>query len=123
MMVKAGIRGFVMKDDTPDKLIEAILSVRIGQVWLSPAVTKIVTGSLNQNETPQPQYELDERERMILTLLSRGCENKCIAKELHLAERTIRYHIEQIVGKLGAHNRTEAVAKALHLGLIRFKDG
>jgi DNA-binding NarL/FixJ family response regulator len=117
-IVETGINGFVSKDENLEKLIEAIVTVHNGKSWFSPRIMKIIAGSIKQKSSLS-QPELDEREIIILTLLSQGFENKYIARKLHLAERTIRYHVGKIMEKLEVKIRTEAVAKALQLGLIQ----
>lgn len=117
-LIRMGIKGFVTKDEKPEKLLEAVETVNKGKSWFSPQIMKIVTDSINQKDS-QSLPDLNDREVEILSMLSQGFENKYMARKLNLSERTIRYHTEKIMDKLEAKNRTEAVAKALHLGLIK----
>ena len=117
-LIRTGIKGFVTKDEKPEKLLEAVEAVYEGMNWFSPQIMKIVTDSINQKDS-QSLPDLNDREIEILSLLSQGFENKYMARKLNLSERTIRYHIGKIMDKLEAKNRTEAVAKALQLGLFK----
>jgi DNA-binding NarL/FixJ family response regulator len=65
-----------------------------------------------------PMDELSPREREVLALMARGLLNKEIAAQLVISERTVKFHVSAILSKLGAGNRTEAVTRALHAGLI-----
>lgn len=117
-LIRMGIKGFVTKDEKPEKLLEAVEAVNKGKSWFSPQIMKIVADSINQKDS-QSLPDLNDREIEILSMLSQGFENKYMARKLNLSERTIRYHTGKIIDKLEAKNRTEAVAKALHLGLIK----
>lgn len=121
-LIRTDIKGFVTKDDKPEKLREAVEAVNKGKSWFSPQIMKIIADSINQKHS-QSRPDLNDREIEILSMLSQGFENKYMARNLNLAERTIRYHTEKIMDKLEAKNRTEAVAKALQLSLIQFNKG
>ncbi len=117
-LIRMDVKGFVTKDEKPEKLLEAVEAVNKGKSWFSPQIIKIIADSINQKNS-QSRPDLNDREIEILSMLSQGFENKNMARKLNLSERTIRYHTEIIMDKLEAKNRTEAVAKALHLGLIK----
>jgi len=117
-LIRMGVKGFVTKDEKPEKLLEALEAVIKGKRWFSPQILKLVADSINQKDS-QSLPDLNDREIEILSMLSQGFENKYIARQLNLSERTIRYHTGKIMDKLEAKNRTEAVAKAFQLGLIK----
>jgi DNA-binding NarL/FixJ family response regulator len=118
-MLKAGVKGYIVKEEAPEILAEAIRVVMRGKTWLSPTVAELVTGSLvdggPKGETPL----LSNRNLAILQLLGQGCNNGQIGEKLFVSERIVRYEIGRIIEKLGVHNRIEAVAIAVKNGLIQ----
>jgi len=90
-LIRTDIKGFVTKDDKPEKLLEAVEAVNKGKSWFSPQIMKIIADSINQKDS-QSLPDLNDREVEILSMLSQGFENKYMARKLNLSERTIRYH-------------------------------
>jgi DNA-binding NarL/FixJ family response regulator len=116
--VRAGARGYLLKDASPEELGEAIRAVARGDTWLKPAVTDGVLRNL-QNGAPGPvDGKLTEREVEVLRLLAGGYSNREIGGALGVAERTVKNHVSSILGKLWVRDRTRAVLKALSLGLL-----
>lgn len=117
--IRAGAKGYLLKGAPREDLFTAIRVVSEGGSLLQPVVaTKLlqhVSGSASQSELPEP---LTEREMDVLRLLAQGKTNKEIAAQLFITERTVKFHVSSILGKLGAGNRTEAVTMAAQLGLI-----
>lgn len=112
--LRAGAQGYLLKDTSADDLLAAIHSVRQGETRLAPVVAaRLVTGMARGG--PEP---LTPRELEVLTLLGKGYSNNEIAAELSIAPRTTKVHVQNILGKLGATNRTEAVSIAVRQQLI-----
>ena len=112
--IRAGAQGYALKDASTDELLAAIHAVHQGQTWLAPAVAaRLVAGvSTGAPDTLTP------RELEVLTLMGQGASNNEIALELGIAPRTTKVHVQNILGKLGATNRTEAVSIAVRQKLI-----
>lgn len=118
--VQAGAKGYLLKGAPRDKLFEAIRVVSEGGSLLQPVVaSKLLQHMSGESEQEQHLPEpLTEREQEVLHLLARGKTNKQIAEELFITERTAKFHVSSILGKLGADNRTEAVTLAAQRGLV-----
>lgn len=117
--IRAGARGYLLKDVTLDQLVAAIREVAQGGSLVQPAVTARLLSGLEglQNEfhsldQPDP---LTERETEILRLMASGFSNKEIANSLGVAEGTIKNHVSNILSKLGVRDRTRAVLRAFEL--------
>ncbi|MCD9028150.1 response regulator transcription factor [Luteimonas sp. BDR2-5] len=120
--LKAGAKGYLLKDVSLDQLVSAIRTVADGGSLVQPAVTQRLLTGLEQmrNEfvsldRPDP---LTERETEILRLMAGGFSNKEIANSLGVAEGTIKNHVSNILSKLGVRDRTRAVLKAFELQLV-----
>ena len=121
--LQAGAKGYLLKGAPRAELFEAIRIVHKGGSLLQPVVASRL---LDQIAAPEGHSgsgagvaeELTPREREVLALLVKGKQNKEIAAELVIAERTVKFHISSIFGKLGAGNRTEAVTTAIQQGLV-----
>jgi len=118
-MLRAGVKGYVLKDEEQGAVLETIRVVMRGKTWLSPAVAEMVTGCVVTEGRPVGEEPvLTVRELEVLQLLSKGCKNEKIGEELFISERIVRYQVCKIIEKLGVHNRTEAVAVAVKNGWI-----
>jgi DNA-binding NarL/FixJ family response regulator len=120
--LKAGARGYLLKDVSLEQLVDAIQTVADGGSLVKPAVTQRLLSGLErmQNEfssldQPDP---LTERETEILRLMAGGYSNKEIANSLGVAEGTVKNHVSNILSKLGVRDRTRAVLKAFELKLV-----
>ncbi len=120
--LKAGARGYMLKDVSLDQLVGAIQTVAGGGSLVQPAVTQRLLSGLEhmQNafvslDRPDP---LTDRETEILRLMAGGFSNKEIANSLGVAEGTIKNHVSSILSKLGVRDRTRAVLKAFELQLV-----
>ena len=112
--LRAGAQGYLLKDASADELLGAIRSVHAGQTLLAPAVA----ARLVQGVSAGPAEALTPRELEVLTLVGQGRSNGEIAAQLAISPRTAKVHVQNILGKLGATNRTEAVSIAVRQGLI-----
>ena len=120
--IKAGARGYLLKDVALAELVSAIKTVAEGGSIVKPAVTQRLLKGLEhlQNEfssldQPDP---LTDRETEILRLMAGGYSNKEIANSLGVAEGTVKNHVSNILSKMGVRDRTRAVLKAFELGQI-----
>ncbi len=119
--LKAGARGYLLKDVTLEQLLTSVHTLAEGRSFVQPAVTDRLLKSLRTHggEAPLEQPEpLTERETEVLRLLAGGYSNKEIARALELSEGTVKNHVSSILSKMGLRDRTRAVLKALELGLI-----
>jgi DNA-binding NarL/FixJ family response regulator len=118
--VRAGARGYLLKGAPREEIFQAIRVVHAGGSLLQPIVASKLLRQVSQEQASLPGPEtLTARELEVLRLLARGLENKEIAAELVIAERTVKFHVSSIQAKLGAGNRTEAVVIAAKQGLIK----
>ena len=116
--LKAGASGYLLKDMAPDELAQAIRAVAQGETLLAPGLTgKLVDrlGHLHEN----PANLLTAREAEVLRALATGLRNKEIARQLQVSERTVTFHLAHVYQKLGVNSRTEALSRALELGLLK----
>ncbi|MEV6645811.1 response regulator transcription factor [Amycolatopsis sp. NPDC051371] len=119
--LRAGAVGYLLKDVSSARLIEAVLAAARGESVLQPSVAAKVVARFAQlpEERPQPLVvPLSEREREVLRLLADGRSNREIAASLFLAEGTVKNHVTNLLGKLGARDRTQAALRARDLGLL-----
>jgi len=120
--IKAGARGYLLKDVALEELVDAVKTVADGGSMVKPVVTQRLLKGLENLKTdfysldrPDP---LTERETEILRLMAGGYSNKEIANSLGVAEGTIKNHVSNILSKMGVRDRTRAVLKAFELGQI-----
>lgn len=117
--IKAGALGYLLKDSSPQQLLQAIYDVYQGQASLHPVIARKLIGELNQPPDLPPTTEpLTDREIDVLKLIAQGLSNMDIATELSISERTVRTHITHILDKLHLANRTQAALYAVREGLI-----
>ena len=141
--LKAGARGYLLKDITSEEMAEAVRKVAAGEALIQPSITRKVLAefsrlaaasspspALVQPETPAtvpagsgihpslPAEPLTEREREVLAALARGLSNREIAQMLVITEGTVKNHVSNLLAKLEVRDRTQAVLKGQELGLI-----
>jgi len=110
-----GANGFLLKDVSLEKLIHSIESLVAGDFITDNAMLKKWQ---QEKSNPSPTVQLTERELQILRLLVGGMSNKEIVRAVFLAEGTVRNHVSNILAKLECRDRTQAVLKAMELGLV-----
>lgn len=118
--LQAGASGFVLKNSTPEKLIEAVQSLARGDALLSPDVTRRVIERFTTQGTPATSPVIDDltpREREVLEQIARGLTNAEVAKLLFLGEATVKTHVSKVLQKLGLRDRVEAVVFAYEHGI------
>ncbi len=118
--IKAGALGYLLKDSTPEQLIQAIHDVYRGESSLHPTIAlKLIRELDRPPDLPPTEDPLTEREVEVLKLVARGLTNQEIAEMLVISERTVGNHIGNILNKLHLANRTQAALYALRQGLAR----
>ena len=122
--IRAGASGFLLKDVTPAKLVEAIGIVAQGDALLAPSVTRRLLERFAAtlpvgDQSSDALAELTAREIEVLRLLAGGLSNAEIAAELVVTEATVKTHISSVLRKLGLRDRVQAVIVAYQTGLVR----
>jgi DNA-binding NarL/FixJ family response regulator len=123
-VVRAGARGFLLKDVTLERLVAAVRALAAGGTMIHPALTARAESELVAKRALLPGAPDDEsaaltgREREVLRLLAGGFSNREIAKALFVAEGTVKNHVSNILTKMGVRDRTRAVIKAAERGLL-----
>lgn len=117
--VRAGARGYLVKGADPSGVERAIRAVADGEVIVGAAVTAKAIGAMAASRTLAPTVfpELTDREREVLDLMARGHDNATIARRLVLSPKTVRNHVSNVLGKLGAADRSTAIVQAREAGL------
>jgi DNA-binding NarL/FixJ family response regulator len=105
-LVQAGAMGYVLKDEAPEALVQAVRSVARGGTWFSRPVVETLVHAKNDESDAPP---LTERETQIMRLIAQGLDNARIAEELCLSEQTIRNYVSRLYAKIGVQTRAEAV--------------
>ena len=123
--IRAGARGFLLKDVSYQQLLAAIRAVAGGATVFQPAVTErlLRVGGALRIDAKGPREQLTAREAEVVRLMAGGYSNREIARALGTAEGTIKNHVSSILAKFGARDRTRAVLKALETGLLRVPPG
>lgn len=123
--IRAGARGFLLKDVSYQQLLAAIRAVAGGATVFQPAVTErlLRAGRAVRIDAEAPREQLTAREAEVVRLMAGGYSNREIALALGTAEGTIKNHVSSILAKFGARDRTRAVLKALETGLLRATPG
>jgi two-component system, NarL family, nitrate/nitrite response regulator NarL len=115
--VAAGAKGALPHHVDSAPLVAAVLAAAEGLVVIDPVFPPSILPS-HGDVSPSPTEELTPREIEVLQLVAEGLPNKQIALRLGISEHTVKFHVDAILGKLGAHSRTEAVTRAARLGLL-----
>ena len=110
--IKAGARGYLLKDSSQEEILDAIRRVSAGETYLPARIVQKVAEGMRQ-----PQ--ISPRELEVLQAVAAGKSNKEIGVQLFIAEGTVKTHVKSLLEKLGAVGRTAAVKEAVHRGLVR----
>lgn len=113
----AGARGLLLREVDSTSLVAATRAVAHGVVALDPRLAGTLLAT-QDSAPPSAAGELTPREMAVLQLLAEGLPNKAIAQRLGISDHTVKFHVNALLGKLGAQSRTEAVTRAMRRGLI-----
>lgn len=119
--IRAGAKGYLLKDVSLDDLVAAIESVARGETMIQPALTQTLLKGLGERSEPNESDSveaLSPRETEVIRLMAGGYSNKEISQALSKSEGTIKNQVSNILAKLGVRDRTRAVLKAIELGMI-----
>ncbi len=120
--LKAGARGFLLKDAGPDLLAQAIRAAAAGDALIAPSITVRLLDAFAKHGSPtlpqQPIDPLTDREEEVLLTVARGCTNAEIAEQLHISLSTVKTHLGSLMSKLGARNRVEIAMWAHETGRV-----
>ncbi len=121
--LRAGASGFVLKDVTPEQLLDAVRVVASGEALLSPTVTTRLVADLVARPAAGQVDErrlaaLTDREREVLRLVARGLSNADVARQLVVSPATAKTHVSRLLGKLDLHDRAQLVVAAYESGLV-----
>jgi two-component system, NarL family, response regulator LiaR len=114
--LKAGALGYLLKNISADELTGAIRRAVSGQPSLSPEAAQVLIQKVN--EPLKPGHDMTDREREILALMVEGLSNNDIAEKLIVSQSTVKFHVSNVLSKLGVGSRTEAVAIAVKQHLV-----
>ena len=118
--LKAGARGFLLKDAGPELLVQAIEAAAEGDALISPSITGRLLEAFSAGtaaaEPSQPIDPLTDREEEVLLTVARGRTNAEIAEELYIGLSTVKTHVASLMTKLGARNRVEIAMWAYETG-------
>jgi two-component system, NarL family, response regulator LiaR len=115
--LKAGANGYLLKDVSAEELVNAVRRATAGQPSLSPEAAQVLMK--NVSEPALPYQEMTGREKEILALMVEGMSNNEIAERLIVSQSTVKFHVSNILSKLGVTGRTEAVALAVKHHLVK----
>lgn len=117
-MLKAGAHGYILKEEDPFVVPEAIRSVTKGRNWVGPSVATLMMGKFRENPSETNSGVLTEKECEVIRLIADGLSTRDIASRTHMAERTVEFHISNIYDKLGVTTRPSAVRWAQEHGIL-----
>jgi len=116
--MEAGALGFLLKDATEEELVTAIRLAAKGRGLVAPHALQALISRSDDSEVTGYRAKLTEREQEVLVLMARGLTNPQIGNELSISRSTANFHVQNVLNRLGARTRTEAVSIAVREGLI-----
>jgi two-component system, NarL family, response regulator LiaR len=119
--IQAGASSYLLKDVSPDELVEAVRAAYQGEARLHPQITRKLMEQVAQQPASSPAISVDdltEREYDVVRLVARGRSNQEIAQELFISEKTVKTHISHILSKLSLQDRTQLAIYAIRKGLV-----
>jgi two-component system, NarL family, response regulator LiaR len=116
--LRAGAAGYLLKNAQPHEVARAIRAAHAGEALIDPVVAARLVETLAADGGGDPLERLTPREREVLVLIGRGFPNKRIARELDVAEKTVKTHVGHVLAKLGVTDRTQAAVFAVRSGLV-----
>jgi len=122
--VRAGASGYLLKDAELSDIVAGVRAAAAGHSAIAPRVAGAIVASVREQDarqagSPVPsRIDLSPRERSVLELLARGCDNAEIAQRLYLSQSTVKSHISRLLDKLGVTNRVQAATFAVRNGLV-----
>ena len=122
-VLQAGANGYVLKTGQAEELIQSIRDVHEGKSALDPTITRKLMSTVFKGPEKKIVEPLTDRELDVLRLAAKGYTNKAIGVQLSISDRTVQGHLAHIFAKLQANSRTEAVMRAVSLGLISQSTG
>lgn len=117
-VLSAGARAVLLRESNPELLGAALVAVAKGLVVLEPTLLTHIVPTPDPDDLRLLSEPLTGRELEVLQLLALGLSNKAIAQRLEISEHTAKFHVAQILSKLGVESRTEAVVRAVQFGLV-----
>jgi DNA-binding NarL/FixJ family response regulator len=126
--VRAGARGYLLKDAPLEEIVAGIRAAAAGQSIIAPGIAGALIEHVRDSKVAAPRDsipaapQLSRREGEVLELLGAGCDNREIAQRLFLSQSTVKNHVSRLLGKLGAENRVQAAVYAIRYGLINGQD-
>lgn len=116
--IKAGAMGYLLKDSSPQEILDSIRKVYLGEMAMNPSIaSKLMNELQRSSDLPLTEDPLTGREVEVLKLIAEGLPNQDIANQLVISERTVRTHVTHILSKLHLANRTQAALFAIREGL------
>ena len=117
--IRAGASGYLVKDCSIDEVADTVCRVASGETALSPELAASILAEVRRLE-PEPQEEIvSKREEEVLQLIADGCSTPEVAGRLYISQKTVKNHLASIYAKLDARDRTQAVLRAVRMGIVR----
>ncbi len=122
-ILQSGARGYVLKEASPEELVQAIETVNAGEAFFSPDVARVALNQFVQGADKSAENQLTGREEEVLVQIAEGLSNKEIASRLDVGVRTVETHRERIMRKLDIHSVAGLTKYAIAKGLVRLPEG